>query len=323
MKILAPVNNLESAFHQIESGADELYIGLNDDVFNRFSFTGRGKTTHKTDLVLPGRAELAEIVSEAHKRNVKICFAANTMFLCNDVDNGCRWEKRFLNYVENGLNAGVDAIILGDLGALLLLHHEGFSIDIIAGSFFESLNIEQLKLLKELGVSRVVLSYLVTLEEIRQLTQARILDIEIFGHYGCSFHDGCCNLKHDAGESSCDSSFDLGTPCRNLYNVYWNAGELEASAFLDASLTCSICRLKDLLTIGVCSIKIVGRTQPGLKTAIITRVYKDCLDAVSKGYSNEYVMHNLLPNWWKIGFCRPKRCKYTKNTITSAFIGIA
>jgi putative protease len=322
MKILAPVNNIESASHQIESGADELYVGLKDDIFKKFSFTGRGKTTHNTDRVLPDKEELTEIVNEAHKNKVDICFAANSMFLYNDIDNGNLWEKYFLKYVETGLQAGVDALILGDLGSLLLINQEGIKTNLIAGNFFETLNTEQLKLLKELGICRAVLPYTVTLEDIKALAYADIIDVEVFGHYGCSFHDGCCNLKHDMGESSIQHPFKLGTPCRNFYDVHWRKGDLYSVAFLNASLTCSICSLKDLKAIGVHSIKIVGRTQPWQKTSTITNVYSDFLKALDRGGTIEDLKRQYLPSWWEIGFCRTRRCKYIKNETTAAYVGM-
>lgn len=42
MNILAPVNTMESAASMIESGADELYLGADDGIFQCYSFTGRG-----------------------------------------------------------------------------------------------------------------------------------------------------------------------------------------------------------------------------------------------------------------------------------------
>lgn len=74
MNILAPVNTMESAASMIESGADELYLGADDGIFQCYSFTGRGKWSYHQLKVLPSFNELKNIVAFAHDRGVKTIF---------------------------------------------------------------------------------------------------------------------------------------------------------------------------------------------------------------------------------------------------------
>ena len=39
MKIKVPVNSFDSAVRQIDAGADEIYMGMNDELFSAMSFS--------------------------------------------------------------------------------------------------------------------------------------------------------------------------------------------------------------------------------------------------------------------------------------------
>ena len=220
MKVLAPVNSVESACAQISVGADEIYVGLKTDVYKNYSFSGRGQKNDKDELIVPAEKDLAEIVSIAHSRNVEVSLVANTPLFSDALDKRSGVVKEFNKYVENGIKCGVDNIIVGDIGLLYQLGKQNLPVNIHASTFFDSMNIEQLIFFKELGASRVVLTYQVSLDEIRELCAANIVEIEVFGYMGCSFFNGACNLVHSMGEECGKNGIQLGVPCKATYKVY-------------------------------------------------------------------------------------------------------
>jgi putative protease len=329
MNILAPVSGYQSAVKQIEAGANEIYVGGDTEVFNNFSFSGRAKFNPSNEKICPGFAELADIVQYAHDHNVFVMYAANTPVLADDPGGGLNFEAHFLKYIEQGLRAGVDSIIIADLGALLLLKERGIKTHLTASTFLETINRDQIEFLKELGANRVVLSYQVTMAEVKELSQTPDVEIEVFGHYGCSFYDGYCNFKHSFGESGATEA-GIGVPCQNSFSLIKGERAIMKGQFLNASLTCGICALPGLMEAGVDSIKIVGRDLSVEQNATITSVYAQILKKASAMNLSEICNYETmrqfakpwLPEWWIQSLCLKGSCKYMNNPITHSFTGL-
>jgi putative protease len=326
MKLLAPVNSLQSAMKQIEAGADEIYLGGDSPIFNSLSFSGRGRYTAHNKKICPDFIEIGDIVKYAHEKNVKVMFAANISFLADDPSGSQCHLGYFFNYIEQALRKKVDSIIVGDLGAILLLREQGVNIHLTASAFFETVNREQILFLKELGVNRVVLSYQLISYEILELVSYNDLEIEVFGHFGCSFYDDC-NLKHTYGETE---EHCIGTPCRNFYHLVQSHQKWMKGQYLNSSLTCSLCSLPAFLKAGVYSIKLVGRDLDMEQNYQITNIYHQMLVKVTNlmksdrfdedSYSS--FKNSLLPAWWRQTLCQKGLCKYKDNHITRSFVGL-
>ena len=323
MKLLAPVSDFASAVKQIEAGADEIYVGGSTKVFEGFSFNARPKRKGPHGVICPELWELKEIISYAHNCGVSVMFAANTPMLANDPEGTNDYETEFLNYIEEGIEAGVDSIVVADLGAALLIRKRGIKTHMTASTTIETINIEQIKFFEELGFNRVVLSYLVTISEIEELTRLSPLEVEVFGHYGCSFYDGYCNLKHppDGALVGCD----IGIPCMNTYCTVKDGRIEKKGQFLNAALACSICSLPRLKSAGVHSIKMVGREQDSDETSAMTRIYANVLKEINQSENPsaidmEKIKRKYLGDAWLGSFCKNGSCKYLENRITNSFI---
>ena len=154
MRLLAPVTTYESAKIQIEAGANEIYVGGNTDIFNNFNFSGRGKYNVNQVKTFAENDELCSIINFAHENNVLVMYAANFPFIANDPDGGRFYANAFLEYIQKAIDIGVDSIILGDIGSILLCRKQGIKTHITTSSFLETINIEQVYMLKDLGVNR-------------------------------------------------------------------------------------------------------------------------------------------------------------------------
>src|SRR5690554_143907 len=232
MKLKVPVNSYDSAVSQIEAGANEIYLGLEDENFQRMSYSARAQVTGKGKRSNLEIGEFEKVVKYAHSKNVKIDFTVNCQHVSKSKDDFYR--KGYLEYVKRGIDLGVDALIVSDIGNLIFLNKAKITTPIIAGSYFNVFNRESVDLLRELGVFRVVLPDQVTMEEIRSIKENTDLEVEVFIGYGCSNLGGSCNFFHNNGEK-----FDLGVPCRSNFKLK----SCEITNILDACPDCAICSI--------------------------------------------------------------------------------
>lgn len=298
MKLLAPVNTFDSAKNVIMNGADEIYLGADDKFFSSYSFTGRGKYSFNGLKVLNHFEEVAKIVDYAHSMNVRVNFLCNTQFL---TDNDSKdFEKAILAYISEAISIKVDSIVIGDIGLLYLLSKKELDVPLHASLYFRTVNVEQIKFLRELGVVRTTLSYLVSLDDIKQLVEANIMEIEVPGFLGCSFYNGACSCLHSLGEGVFDD-FDQGIICKSRYEVD-NITFKKTENIFDNELGCSLCSIKELDTIGVTALKIVGRDRSCDNIREVISTYRKAIDGELK--------MEELPKSWKMIWCRNNRCKF-------------
>lgn len=307
--IKAPVNSLNSAKMQIAAGADEIYLSYLSDDIKDLSFSGRGKQSFNKIKTQMSYSDFKDIIDYAHSKNVKVDLAANVPMSGNDPDGGRVFKDRYLKYIHEAVEAGVDDIIVGDLGNLLLVAKEELSVDITAGVFFAPQNISFINMLRKLGASKVCLPHHFTLDEIKDIVNGTDIKIEIFAHFGCSFIESTCSLYHHASEN-----IDFGIPCRGCYKIESNN---EEKNILDMGEDCSVCQMKEIIDSGVSSVKIIGRELDYKLASTITYVYRFVIDHLYNGEKIEDILNELKRtidfSFWERNFCKTNRCKY-KNT---------
>ena len=300
MRLLVPATTLNDAKLLLNSGADDIYVGTTSSLFNNYSFNGRACISKQGKHVLPTLDELKRICTYVHSKNGFVYFLANIPIV-NETSK--TFYAHFMRYIEAGVTAGADYIVLGNITSIKWVKNMYPDVKIVASSYLEVQNILALKMIEEMGVSQVVLSYQSTLEEIHILTKNTTLKIEVFGHGGCSFYVGSCNMFHELGEK-----IDIGYPCRATYSVI-NAGDCErVDRHLDCFKMCSLCKLKVLEDFGVYSLKIVGRDLHPDYILEIVKVYHRTLEMNRNG--KEFT-NQILPKWWKKAWCNPGGlCRY-------------
>jgi len=307
LKILAPVSSLKGAELQIKAGADEIYVGLEEPkIFRNLSFSGGGKGNNVTSY-----KEFKKIIKLSHENGVLVNYAANIPLMVTSL------EEYFLEYVEKGVEAEVDTLILGDIGSILLIKDNNIDIPIVASVFNNIFNLEHVKLLKDLKVSRIVFPHKLTLEEMREITSSiNGIKFEVFGHFGCSNIIGKCQLLHYWGES-----VNFGLICRGKYAINVNSTSYINVPILDAGTDCTICSLTDLAEIGIDIIKIVGRDKNPYFTSTITRIYRNMIDQLNENTSSGLFKNNILEKepWWGY-WCNDNRCKYRENEVIRSYI---
>lgn len=294
---------MASCVSQIESGADEIYLGYRVDFFKRMSFSARPQIKNGGYLLVD-KSQFAEIVHFANNNGTKVFLTANTPFFSDYPIGGLNIENEYLNYVQFGIECGIDGVIVSDIGLMYTLHKKGVKVPIVCSTLVDVDNLYQILFLKSLGVSRVVLSYQITMPELTYLCKHGGIEIEVFGYGGCSFSSNCM-LGH--GER-----FQI--PCENSYST--NTSPKDVCKRICSALNCSLCSVWDLFHIGVSAIKIQGRERDYRKVIPLTRVFRTAIDLAARCETKEVFIKELteeIPYWWKKVFCDMSQCKFEKH----------
>lgn len=299
MKITAPVHSYKSAQLQIEAGADEIYFGVAMRGLKNTALSARGVKAHDGTPCQVSEEELRKVVKYAHDHEVKAIYLANASM--ND-----EGKKYMLSYLNMGINADVDAIMIGDLTVLLWIKEMNFDIPVYGGIFLTIFNKQYIKWLARLGIRRVVLAHHIRMPELKKITQYKQMEYEVFMHLGCSNINGRCYLVHGAGEN-----INVGIPCRSLWRIKSSQG-LQQGRILDSAKDCGICAIPLLHEANIRYLKLLGRCLPSHFSAMFTKIYVNAVKEFEEGKSAHEMRESLLGKykWWEEKFCKMGRCKF-------------
>lgn len=274
LELLAPAGDMERLTMAVLYGADAVYLAGTS--FGMRSFAGNFTPE-----------ELPRAVAFAHERGVRVHVTVNTMPRVDEV-------PRLPGYLEELDAAGVDALILADLGAFMLAGRYAPHCERHISTQQSVANSVCARAWYDLGASRVVLARELSLEEIRRIRQEtpKELELETFGHGAmCVSYSGRCLLSNymtgrDSNRGAC------AQPCRYQYALmeekrpgeYFPVFEDEKGTYiLNSRDMCMIDHLPDLMEAGVDCIKLEGRAKSAYYAAIVTGAYRHCIDAAAKG----------------------------------------
>ena len=266
--------------------------------------------------------ELPQAVSFAHSHNVKVHVTVNTMPRNEEVDY-------LPAYLEQLNDAGVDALILADMGAFTLAGKYAPKCQRHISTQQSVANYACANAWYDLGATRVVLARELSLEEIRTIRQKtpKELEIETFGHGAmCVSYSGRCLLSNymtgrDSNRGAC------AQPCRYQYALmeekrpgeYFPVYEDEKGTYiLNSRDMCMIDHLQDLMDAGVDCIKIEGRAKSAYYAAIVTGAYRHCIDDIAAGRPIDPVwrdeVNHVSHRIYSTGFYYGEPGQYTENS---------
>ena len=258
MKILAPVQNMQSLNAAIYYGADEVYLGI--DQFNaRNNIQGFTLET------------LKEAVVKAHLFGVKVNLAINILFTNEELASA-------VNTLITAYNLGVDAFIVQDLALASVISENYPEITLHASTQMAIHNLEGVLALKKFNFKRVVLARETPLAEIKRIKDNCDIEIEYFAHGAlCVSFSGNCYLSsylHDASgnRGRCKQL------CRLPYTLLHNGVKVKKGYLLSAKDFCTIDKLKELKEHGVSVLKIEGRARRPFYVATAVDSYKKALN---------------------------------------------
>ena len=309
IELLSPAGDMERLKMSVLYGADSVYLAGTD--FGMRSFAGNFTPE-----------ELPVAVRFAHEYRVKVHVTVNTMPRNNEICN-------LPEYLERLNDAGVDALIVADMGAFSLAKKYAPRCQLHVSTQQSIANYECARAWYDLGATRVVLARELSLGEIAEIRQKtpKELEIETFGHGAmCVSYSGRCLLSNymtgrDSNRGAC------AQPCRYQYALmeekrpgeYFPVYEDEKGTYiLNSRDMCTIDHLKDLMEAGIDCIKIEGRAKSAYYAAIVTGAYRHCIDDVAAGREIdpvwrdevEHVSHRV----YSTGFYYGHPGQYTENS---------
>ena len=149
IELLSPAGKWESLTAAVQNGADAVYIGEK-------SFSARKNAANFT------WEEIKDAVRYCHVRGVRVFLALNTLIGEDELEN---FEKS----VKNAALAGVDALIIQDLGAAVIAQKVCPDMPLHASTQLTSSNKYDVAALQDFGFSRIVLSSELSENEIRRI----------------------------------------------------------------------------------------------------------------------------------------------------------
>ena len=258
IELLAPAKNVECAKEAILHGADAVYIGAP-------KFGARAAAGNSIE-------DIAELVEYAHRFYVRIYVALNTLLHDEELPEV---EK----LIWDLWNAGVDALIIQDMGILKLnlppmpLH---------ASTQTDNRTVGKVKFLEEVGFSQIVLARELPIEQIRAISVQTNVPLECFVHGSlCVSYSGQCYISQALSARSANRGA-CAQYCRLPYDMIDSEGNviLKQKHLLSLKDLDRSDQLEVLIDAGISSFKIEGRLKDVSYVKNVTALYRQKLDAI-------------------------------------------
>ena len=213
-ELLVPAGSMEPLIAAVENGADAVYVG--GRLFNARMNAGNFDDER-----------MLQALDYAHARGVKVFVTMNTLIFDEEMEEA-------VEYAGFLYRAGVDALIVQDLGLGRRIHEELPDFPLHLSTQGTACDGEAVALAKELGYERVVLSRELSLAEMEAACRDGGLDIEVFVHGAlCICYSGQCQMSRFYGGRSGNRGA-CAQPCRLPYEgVDENGKEFEQRIYIN------------------------------------------------------------------------------------------
>ena len=300
-ELLIPAGSLEVLKTAVIYGADAVYIGG-----EAFGLRAKAKNF--------SLEEMAEGISFAHARGVKVYVTANILAHNDDLEDA----RKYFEELRDMKPECCDALIISDPGMFTIVKEVWPQAEIHVSTQANNTNYQTYLFWWKLGAKRVVSARELSLKEIRTIREhiPAEMEIESFVHGAmCISYSGRCLLSNyltgrDANHGACTH------PCRWKYAVveetrpgeYMPVYENERGTYLfNSKDLCMIEYLPELMDAGIDSLKVEGRMKTALYVAAVARTYRKAIDDCFA--STETYRSNM--DWYKAEI---SKCTYRRFT---------
>lgn len=270
-ELLAPAGGMEQLQAAVRYGADAVYLAT-----DRFGMRARA-TNFSMD-------ELPHAVAFAHSAGVRVYVTCNILMGSQDID-------QLPAYYAALQDCGVDAAIVGDLGAARLLTEYAPKVALHVSTQASVANAAAARVWHDLGARRVVCAREMSLCEIARMRADTPPDLEIeaFVHGAqCMAVSGRCLISsYLTGRSG--NKGNCTQPCRWNYALeeekrpgeFFSVEEDARGTFImNAKDLNMLAHVRELAAAGVSSLKIEGRNKKAFYVATVVNAYRRVLDGV-------------------------------------------
>ncbi len=261
-ELLAPAGDLLRCKTAILYGADAVYLGGR-------KYSLRSRASNFTE------ADIREACTFAREHGASIHVTVNEIPHEDDFDG----LEDYLRFLED---AGVRAIIAASPSVMVLSKQAAPKLEVHCSTQLSITNSQAVQQMTEMtGCDRIVLARECTLEDVRAITSAVSVPVEVFIHGGmCVNYSGRCTLSNrmtlrDANRGGCAQS------CRWHYDVLENQKKLSSEETLFTMGSRDMMAmpvLEELVKAGVASLKIEGRMKTEYYVASVVSAYRHLID---------------------------------------------
>ncbi len=267
-EILAPAGSYEALVAAVNAGADAVYIGG-----AKFGARASAKSVSSgEDIIIAG-------IDYAHHFGVKVYLTVNILLKEKEIEE-------LYDYILPYYKAGIDALIVQDLGVLKLLHELFPNVEKHASTQMSTQAFEAVDILKKYGVTRIVPARELSSKEIKEIYDKTGIEIESFVHGAlCYSYSGQCLMSSLIGGRSGNRGSCAQT-CRLEYNLYdendKQLNKKNEKSLLSCKDLCSLDILPEIIESGVYSLKIEGRMKSSIYTAGVVNIWRKYVDMYYK-----------------------------------------
>ena len=271
IELLAPAGDLERLKVAFDYGADAVYIGG-----YKYSLRANAKNFNIE--------EIKEAVAYAHNLNKLVYVAVNIIFHDSDVDG-------LEEYLKDLDSIGVDAVITSDILVVNMINDLKLNLEIHISTQASNLNYESVKFWQSLNAKRIVMAREASKEDIKRIKDETGVDIECFVHGAmCSSISGKCVLsnyvtRRDSNRGGCAQI------CRWLFDNDSNP----KFTIMPKDLN-QVMHIKEMMDIGVNSLKIEGRMRSIYYIATVVKTYREIIDNIDSITNEELLYHLRILN---------------------------
>lgn len=261
-ELLAPAGSFPALKAALANGADAVYLGGK-------TFSARAYADNFT------LDEIAEAVRLAHFWNAKVYVALNILISDEEMISA-------IFYAAELYRAGVDAVIVQDLGLLDLLRQALPNFPIHASTQMSIHNAAGCNFLKRLGVERVILARELSFDDMKAIRENTDMGLETFVHGAlCVGFSGQCLFSSMVGGRSGNRG-RCAQPCRMVYKLVDEFGEPFSMDQIGGYLLSprdlfGYKELSELYKLKMDAWKIEGRMKKPEYVAAVSRIYSQAL----------------------------------------------
>lgn len=276
-ELLAPAGDWDCARAAVENGADAIYFGLD---------TGFNARARATNISLDS---LDELMAFLRRRGVKGYVTLNTLIFTSELAG-------VEEIVRRVARAGVDAVLIQDLGLVRMVREICPDLPIHASTQMTLTSAETIAMVQSLGVERVVLARELSIDEIAEISRQSTMPLEVFVHGAlCVAYSGQCMTSESLGGRSANRG-QCAQACRLPYELVCDGEDIDLGDrqyLLSPQDLAAFDLVGDLIAAGVCSFKIEGRLKTPEYVANITRHYRRAIDSAIEGQKAEFTARQV------------------------------
>jgi putative protease len=312
VELIAPAGDIACARAAVANGADAVYFGLPQ-------FNARMRAENFTPQQIP------ELVRFLHAHGVKAYAAFNVLVFTDELPAA---ERQLIELDQ----AGVDAVIVQDIGLARLAQELGLRAEIHASTQMTITSQEGLKFVSRLGVKRAILARELAIPEIakcltchserseephKQHTSSALdsealrfaqgdnIGIEVFVHGAlCVAYSGQCLTSEALGQRSANRG-ECASACRLPYQLIVDGALKDLGDrryLLSPQDLAAVNEIPELIRMGVTGFKIEGRLKTPEYVAATCQVYRKAIDAATVTQDDLYKLEMVFSRGFHTGW---------------------